>query len=473
MRDDWGMTTPFAERLTALDASFLDIETRGSHMDIGALAILEKGELRTADGGIDFPRIERLVEVNLSKVPRHRQRLVRVPVLAQPYWVDDAQFRLSYHVRHTALPRPGSERQLKRLTGRIFSQRLDPDRPLWELWVVEGLEGERFAMVLKAHHCLADGIAGAGILLELFMAEEREPPSWTPRPAPSPRALIEMELRHRAGGWRKLTGGLRAAAADPRSSLRNAREVVHGAVDTLAAGVTQARSTSLNPRHVGPHRRFDTCRMDLEELKEVKRRLGGKLNDVVLAVATGALHAFLRRREGTHDRDVAFRALVPVSTRGKDGGLGNRVALMLVSLPIDAEEPLERYRLVREATDHAKLESGHASASELFEDVANWTATTLVADLLKLAMTRRSFNVVITNVPGPPFELSLLGAPLSAIYPRVPLYENQALGIALLSYHGGMYWGLNADWSRVDDLHVLASALDASFAELLGAARGA
>jgi len=464
------MPPSFAERLSALDASFIEVETTGSHMEIGALAVFELGPLRTDGGGVDFERIARFVEAALPHVPHHRQRIHRPPVVHQPYWVDDDQFRLRYHVRHTALPRPGTDRQLKRLTGQIFSQRLDLARPLWELWVVEGLQDERFAVVFKAHHCLADGIAGAGILAELFGAREKEPEPWQPRPIPPPSELLRTEVEHRADGVPKLLAAIRHASSHPEEESAKLFEAATGAVETLRIGLSPARPSPFNPRRIGPHRRFDGCRLDLEEMKAVKRSLGGKLNDVVLAIASGALRRYLERQGEPLEDQRQFRALVPVNTRRDDGGAGNRVALMFVPLPLHIEEPRARYDKLLERTEHSKHEGGHAMASELFEDVANWTATSLVTVLMKLATFRHAFNVIITNVPGPPFPMDLLGAPLKSIYPRVPLYETQALGIALFSYDGGMFWGLNADWSSQAELHLLVEDIQTSFAELLALA---
>ncbi|MEZ4446259.1 MAG: wax ester/triacylglycerol synthase family O-acyltransferase [Polyangiaceae bacterium] len=464
------MAPHFADRLSALDASFLDIETTGSHMEIGAVATFELGPLRTEDGGVDFARIARFVESSLPRVPRYRQRILRAPIVDQPYWVDDHQFRLNYHLRHTALPRPGDERQLHRLAGRIFGHCLDPARPLWELWVVEGLRDDRFALIFKAHHALADGIAGAGILTEILTGTERDPEPWTPRPPPPPHELLQAEVTHRAAGVPRLVSALRDAAAHPLDQASTLRDAATGALETLRVGLSQARPSPLNPPHIGPHRRFDACRLDLEAMKAVKRSLGGTINDVVLTVATGAIARYLERLGEPLDDPRDFRALVPVNTRQDTGIAGNRVALMFVPLPLALRDPIARHTEICRRTAHAKHEGGHATASELFEDVANWTATTLVTALMKVATFRRAFNVVITNVPGPPFAMHLLGARLLAVHPRVPLYENQALGLALFSYDGGMYWGLNTDWSSGAHPHLLVQDIQTTFAELHTAA---
>ena len=411
----------FAERLSALDASFLDLETYGSRMQIGALALFDAAPLTLEHGGIDFDRIARFVEGAIEAVPRYRQRILRAAGVTQPYWVDDDHFRLGYHVRHTALPAPGTMRQLKRLTGRVFSQKLEHDRPLWQLWVVEGVEDGRFAMIFTAHHCLADGIAGAGILQALFTSPEREPKPWTPRAIPSRTELLAAEVKHRTEGLAKVPELVRHGAEEPRAALDAARRVVEEGMSTLNMGVSAASASPLNPPHIGPHRRFDVCRFDLNEMKRVKNELGGKLNDVVLAVAAGGIGRYLRRRGEDPASLDDFRALIPVNTRGgATQSTGNAVALMYARLPLAIEDPVERYRAVLAETRHAKSEAGHARASELFESLADRTATALVTGLMRLATARRSYNVVITNVPGPPLTLSLLGAPLRRIYPEVP-----------------------------------------------------
>ncbi|MEM1415732.1 MAG: wax ester/triacylglycerol synthase family O-acyltransferase [Myxococcota bacterium] len=470
--------TPSFERLSALDASFLGIETPGSHLQIGALAVFGMGPLREPHGGVDFARLKEYVGAALDRVPRYRQRLMHAPLFGQPYWIDDEAFHLDYHVRHTALPRPGDERQLKRLAGRIFSQRLDPTRPLWELWIVEGLSGDRFAMVLKAHHCLADGVAGASILATLLMGNSKANDApWTPRPAPTPRALLEAELRHRGRGWRRLGRDLATVARDPRPHLGAARKLMTGAVRTLSAGATPADRTPLNPDGVSPHRRFDGCRIELGAMKKVKNALGGTINDVVLATTAGALRRTFERQGVLADALHDVRALVPVNTRGKahgkkpGAGTGNSVALLLAKLPLDVADPRARYERVMAETRYAKTQSQNAEVTAVFEDVADFASTGLAVELMKLATRQRSYNLVVTNVPGPPFSLGLLGAPMEAIYPLVPLYENQALGIALLSYAGGMFWGFDADWTQLPELHLLVQDVRASFAELLALAR--
>ncbi|MEZ4339490.1 MAG: wax ester/triacylglycerol synthase family O-acyltransferase [Sandaracinaceae bacterium] len=459
-----------SERLSALDSAFLAIEEGGAHMHIGAIATLDARPLTTPEGGIDFERIYAHIERGLDLVPRYRQVLAEAPGLSQPQWVDDASFRLAYHVRHTALPRPGTLRQLRRLAGRVFSGRLDRARPLWELWVVEGLEGDRFALVLKAHHCLVDGMGGVGLLSMIFGPERAaSPTAWTPRPAPTMAQRLAHEVEHRSSGAKVLEEMLVDVVRHPREALAAAGQGLGETATLVREAFTPCRRTILNPSMVGPHRRFHGLRFDLADVKRVKDGLGGKLNDVVLATAAGGIGRWLERR----GEDVAaltdFRALVPVDVRHGKEGVGNRVGMMFAPLPLAETDPVRRFERVVEVTTRLKGEAGHARTTERVEDLSDWALPSFVTDLFKLAGWLNTFNVVITNVPGPPMRLSLCGATLRSVEPLVPLFRSQALGLALFSYDGGLFWGLNADWAIVDDLHVLADDLEHAFAELRAA----
>ncbi|MBX3271656.1 MAG: wax ester/triacylglycerol synthase family O-acyltransferase [Sandaracinaceae bacterium] len=459
------------ERLSALDAAFLAAERGGAHMHIGALATFEGGPLVGPDGGVDFARVRAHVEGWLERLPRYRQRITSIPMLSRRVWSDDPHFRLDYHVRHAALPRPGDLRQLKRLAGRIFGQRLDRERPLWELWVIEGLDGGGFAMVLKTHHCLVDGIGGVELLGALFGAESQARERFAPQPAPSPRALVGAELDERAKNAVRRAQELARLAAHPAEAVGAARDVAREAAALVMDGLTPCDRTSLNPDAIGPHRRFDVVRHDLEEVKAIKRALGGKLNDVVLATAAGALGRTLARR-GTHPAVLTdFRALVPVDVRHGRGGVGNRVGMMFARLPLAEADPIARHRAVLAQTEHVKHTAAHAQTTELIEDLSDELFPSIVAAVFTYAARAGTFNVVITNVPGPPFPMALLGSRLTALYPLVPLFESQALGIALFSYDGALHWGLNADWGAMPDLHLFADDLRASFDELRDAAR--
>jgi WS/DGAT/MGAT family acyltransferase len=471
------------DRLTALDAMFLEIEDASVHMHVGAVGIFELGPLRRPDGGLDIERVRRLTAPAIGRSRRFRQRLERVPLLGHPVWVDDDRFNLDYHVRHTALPEPGDERKLKRLVGRIMSQKLDYHKPLWEMWFVEGLTGDRFAVITKAHHAMIDGISGVDLLGLLMSpeaeasvrdaeAEAEQPHRWLPRPKPGALGLLAGEVARRAALPFGLLAVGREALSHPRESLEAARDVIEGVGEVLGAGLSSASHTPLNPA-LGPHRRFDWLRMDLGAVKDVKNALGGTVNDVVLAVASGALRAFLEGR-GAEVDGLDFRAMLPVSTRTADqrGRLGNRVAQLLARLPVDEGDRARRYARVLETT--RKLKSSHqVQGADLLERFGDWTAKELVAAVIKLATERLAFNIVVTNVPGPQFTAYLLGARMLEIHPLVPLFANQGVGIALFSYDGNLFWGFNSDWDSMPDLHDLVLAVDTEFEALRKLAREA
>ncbi len=457
-------------RLTALDASFLDLESPGVHMHVGSVGIFEPGPLVHEDGGLDFDQILVLAESALTRTPRFRQKLAHVPLTGHPIWVDDEHFNLLYHLRHTALPLPGDERRLKRLVGRIMSEKLDRAKPMWELWFVEGLEGGRFAVVSKVHHCLIDGISGVD-LLSAFMGpdpDHRPEPAaahWIPRPGPGPLRLLADEAARRVSLPGRVLGGAARALRRPERTLAQGTRAATGLAETLAKAFSPAADTPLNVA-IGPHRRFDWTRMDLGVVREVGVAHGGKVNDVVLACVSGAVRDWL----SAHGQDldaIDFRTLVPVSTRSASerGKLGNRVSMLVARLPVDEPDPRRRIARVIDETRKLKT-SGQVQGSEALEEISDWTVAGLLTTISRLAAARRAFNIVVTNVPGPQVPVFLNGARLLASYPLVPLFENQALGVALLSYDGALYWGFNADWDALPDLHDFVLAVEREF-ELL------
>lgn len=460
------------DRLTALDGAFLALESPTVHMHVGSVHIFEAGPLATPDGGLDIERIKELSEPALRRNARFRQRIERIPLFDDPVWVDDPDFKLDYHLRHTALPEPGDTRQLKRLAGRIFSQKLDPHRPLWEMWFVEGLEDGRFAVITKIHHCMIDGVSGADLLSGYMQALNGDGTPqrvaslrWIPRPAPSPSQLLADEIARRATLPAKVARAGLAAVRDPRGAFDSARGAANAVGEALSAGLGSASSTPLND-DIGPYRRFDWTRIDLGAVKEVKTRLGGTVNDVVLAIVSGAMRTFLIRR-GVEVDGLDFRAMLPVNVRRAEqaGKLGNRVSFLMARLPVGERDPARRYQLVLETTSGLKAGKA-AEGSELIEEISDWTASGLFSGMTKLAARTRSYNMVVTNVPGPPFPVSILGAQMHELYPLVPLFTNQALGVALFSYDGGLFWGFNADWDAVPDLHEFVEAVQAEFETL-------
>jgi WS/DGAT/MGAT family acyltransferase len=458
------------ERLSALDAAMIFMETSHTHMHIGQVGILEAGPLTMRDGGLDFERIRAHIAGSLDAIPRHRQRLAFIPIEKHPVWVDDHQFNLDYHVHHTSLPRPGSIRQLKRLVGRIMSQKLDLSKPLWEFWLVEGLEGGRFAIVNKVHHCMVDGVAAVNVLSSSFStdpkAPARRPSAWRARPAPSAIDLAMAGLQRRASVPLVLARSAVSALANPRQTLQAMRDAGEGAVEAVAGKMRPAARTLLNVDEVGPHRRIDCVRFDLDEVKEVKNRLGCKVNDVVLATVAGAVRRYLRaHRKSVEGLD--FRVIVPVNARPPSaaGDLGNRVVPTLARLPLEIRDAGERLRVIGKTT-RALKGSKQVHAVELFEDVSNWADAALLSEVVRRLTRWWAGNLIVTNVAGPPFPLYFLGARLLEGYPFVPMMANQALCIAVLSYDGGLHWGFNADWDAVADLHDLVECFKAEFAEL-------
>jgi diacylglycerol O-acyltransferase / wax synthase len=464
------------KRLSSLDRTFLDLEFPHAHMHVAGVMTFEAQALRNSAGGIDIDRIREYVASRLHLLPRYRQRIARIPIENHPVWIDDDRFNVDYHVRHTALPRPGDEDQLKRLAGRIVSQQLDRGKPLWELWIVEGLSDDRFAAISKSHHCMVDGIAAVDLATVLLspapQPEISTPPPWKAQPAPSRSELILEEAARRLRAPVEAGQAAIEALQNPLETVENLTSQISAVTETLAAGLSPASDSPFN-RPLGPHRRIEWSAVDLAEVKRVKNRLGGTVNDVVLATVAGAVGSFLRRR-GLTAAEVAlldFRAMVPVSVRTKSqrGTLGNRIASWAVRLPIAQTDPRRRLQQVYEVTRDLK-ESRQALGAEVLARVSEWTVPTLLSVAMRLAARARSFNLTVTNVPGPQIPLYLLGARMQAAYPLGPLFENQTLNIALLSYDGRLHWGLNADYDTLPDIVELGAALEASFAELRAAA---
>jgi diacylglycerol O-acyltransferase len=456
------------DRLSALDTTFLELEDENVHMHVAAVAIFEAAPLRGPDG-LDMERIRAAVEAALVETPRFRQKVKRIPLFDHPVWVDDDRFNLSYHLRHTALPGPGDTRTLKRLAGRVLSQKLDRGKPLWEMWVVEGVEGDRLAMIVKAHHAMVDGISGVDLLARMMRLEPTPavaaPPRWIPRPAPREAQLLADELWRRVSYPLWLAREAVGSLTRPAELLARVREQTGAFAEVVRAGLQPTTATPLNP-DIGPYRRFDWTRHDLEALRDVRRRFGVTLNDVVLAVSAGVIGRFLERR-GVDLQDVCFRAQVPVNTReGDDRAVGNQVVMLMADLPVAEPDPRERLRQVHETMQRLKR-SRQRAGIQFLEELGDQVATRLWIDFARLATRQRSFNVVITNIPGPPRPVYLLEARMEGIYPLVPLAGNQALGIALFSYAGGLHWGFHADWDALPDLHEFVMGIDEEVERML------
>ena len=457
------------DRLSAIDASFLHQEKEASHMHVGALVVFE-GPAPERD---DF---RAHLESRLRLVPRYRQKLAFPRLeMGRPFWVDDPSFNIDYHMRHTALPKPGSDEQLRHLVGRIFSQRLDRSKPLWELWVVQGLEEGRFAIISKTHHALVDGVSGVDIATVLFdlssvPAELPEDEGWSAEPEPSGADLVAEGVKGLVKTPFELAGRALGAAQRPGETLERVREAAEGIGEVVWAGLNPAPDVPLNTK-IGPHRRIWWVESRLADFKEIKNALGGTVNDAVLTVVAGALGRWLRDR-GVRTEGLELRALVPVSIRTEHdrGELGNRIAAMRGPLPVYVGDPVERLMTVREAMGSLK-ESKQALGAEVIAGLQDFAPPTLLAQASRLNFSTRLFNLIVTNVPGPQFPLYLLGREMERIVPIAFLPENHALAIAIMSYNGKVDFGLLADYDAMPDLEAFGGYLDQSLAELLKAAR--
>ena len=454
------------DRLSGLDASFLHMEEGPAHMHVASTSIFE-GSPPAYDEFRDH------IASRLHLVPRFRQRLRFVPYgLGRPVWVDDPQLNLDYHVRHTALPPPGSEEQLRNLAARIFSQRLDRSKPVWEMWLVEGLEGDRFAVIGKSHHCLVDGVSGVDITTVMYDLEpdpgsHPPPPTWIPRPEPSDAQLLADALLERATSPQEMVRGARALTRGPRQALGAAVDALEAAGAFARAGLAAPPST-FNV-DIGPYRRFAMVRSELPELKRIKNAAGGTVNDVILAAVAGALGRYLRER-GHSTGGLELRAMVPISVRASDerGALGNRVSAMMAALPIWCDDPLERLRIITESMGDLKR-SKQAVGANLLTELADFAPPTIASQAGRLQSRQRWFNLVVTNVPGPQFPLYLLGRRLIEVFPMVPLAKRQSLCVGIMSYDGTVNFGLIGDYDAMAELDALEADLEASLGELSAA----
>jgi WS/DGAT/MGAT family acyltransferase len=470
--------TAHYERLSFLDNSFLALETRSTHFHVGSVMIFEAGTLKTPGGGIDIARIKEHFDAKLHLVPRYRQRLAWVPLERYPVWVDDEHFNIDYHVGHIALPRPGSDEQLKRIAGRLMSQQLDRDKPLWEMIIVEGLEGDRFAMVSKIHHAMIDGVAGVdlmAVLLNMVPTDELESgPPFEPRTVPNGTELVVRETTRRITETAAKILGVRGMLSDAARIGSDTAHRVRAMAASLSSGWLTPTGRSPINGPVGPNRRFDWLNVPLDEIKAIKNSFGGTVNDAILAIVAGGVrHFFVEYRGMTIDEvaELDFRVMAPVSVRAESqaGSLGNQVAMWLVPMPVGEPDPARRFAIVAEETAELKETDQALGAASLVRLSAGAPAT-LVALGARLASSVRPFNVTVTNVPGPQFPLYMLTSRLEVTYPLVPLWESHGVGIALFSYLGVVSWGFNADYDVVEDVADLATSMQFATAELLAAA---
>ena len=443
------------DRLSPLDTTFLLLERDGQPMHIGGLMVFEG----------PAPSYEQLCEYldsRLDQVPRYRQRMRSVPLnLGQPIWVDDENFEMEFHVRHTAVPKPGRSEQVERLASRLLSQRLDLERPLWEIWLVEGLAKGRWALINKAHHAMIDGLSGHDIMeviLDVDTEGRENPPStWAPDPAPGTVGLVTdavVDSVKRPG--EHLTRIV--------SRVGNPRELVeHVAIRTVGSKSVGSRLLATDSAFggpIGPHRRWGWVEGDLATIKAVKNAFGGTVNDVILTAVTGGFRALLAHR-GIDTRPLQIQSMIPVSTRmpGEASG-GNEVSAMFAQLPIGVDDPVERLHAMTRQMDRVK-KSGAPLTVDSIIGMADFVPPMLFAAAGRLAgrVDLKAFDTVTTNVPGPQVPLYLLGRQLQTLIPFVPLGPGVRISTAIVSYNGTINFGVTADYDSVRDLPVFLKGI--------------
>ena len=458
-----------AERLRAEDASFLLFESPNAHMHLSWVWVFRGGSLVRADGGVDIEAVRQHMAARLFRFPRFRQRLAWTPLEGHPAWVDDETFKVRYHVQHAALPDPGDAARLETTAAAIVSQPLDRSKPLWELWVVEGLADGGFAVVLKVHHCMMDGFSTVDLMHGLLDAEPcprpDEPGDWIPRPAPGPLVLLRDGVVERVRLAARLAGASRRWFLDAHAW----RYLFGAAEEVLGAGLARPPATPFN-RPIGPHRLLGWTGAPHEDLRRAGERLGGTVQDVALAAVAGAV-AKLLARSGAHVAGDAIRVVVPVTTRdaAASGASSNRTDAAVVTLPIAERDRRRRVRAIARATADARRDGAALHNLDFLLRVAGLTGRATLG--LGLAARRRLYacNLVVTDIPGPATPLHLLDARLVEAYPLVPLLDDQGLGIAFASYDGTYWAGLVADWELVPDLATVTDDLRAELDALCGA----
>ena len=463
-----------AQKLRALDASFLHLETRYTHMHIGGIAVFEPSPLGT--GASLYDGIVQAIEPRLDVIPRYRQKLAFVPLsLDTPVWIDDPEFDISNHIVHAALPKPGGDREVTQFVARVFSRQLDRRRPLWELYIVEGLRDGRWALLTKTHHAMVDGISNLELMTLLLDTEpDTSPPSeestWEAQRAPSSTGLLMSSLRDRLARPGRLVNAARAVAENPTRMAAALRDTASGVV---AMAATMRVPKSIINGKTGASRGYAFNRFSLEDFRIVKNVYGGTINDVVLATVAGGLRHFLiKRGVDPNDPQQALQALCPVSIRDSSErtALGNRLAMLLVKLPIDEENPDLRVFRVRTVVDKLKARK-QAVGADFLLNLAGFAPSTLHATVARTSLRSIGFNLVVTNVPGPQVPLYCRGAKLIEAFPIAFLYEGQWLSVAIFSYLGWLNFGHLSDAHGIPDIDVFAKCVERSFNELVRAAR--
>jgi diacylglycerol O-acyltransferase / wax synthase len=452
------------ERMSTLDAGFFFVEHKNVPMHLGSLMVFEGPAPAYRD-------IAGLFAAKLPLVPRYRQVVHTVPLhVFHPAWADDENFEIGYHVRHAAVPKPGRPRQLRQLAGRIFAQRLDRDRPLWEAWLLEGIEGGRWALLSKVHHCMVDGIGGTDLMTAIFDlspdAARVLPVAWAPEPGPSVLSLVASGARDTVT-WpiRQLAGapGFVRGRLGSRADLVRFSRGLGGSARRLAV----PSASSLNGP-IGPHRRWVWTTASLSRVKRIRSAVGGTVNDVLLAAITRGFRDLLIER-GELSEGLVVRSLVPISLRRQDerGVITNRVSAVLANLPVGEPDPMRRLALLREQMDDLKR-TRQAVGAEFLTEMLGFAAPTLLALGSRAAfqLPQPLVQTVTTNVPGPRFPLFVLGRKMVEAYPYVPIGDNVRISVAIFSYLDRFSFGITADYSAAPDLDVLTKGIRRGLAEL-------
>ncbi len=465
------------DRLSGLDAAFLEMESSTRHMHVGALFIFDPPQ----DGrNVGFHRFLKLVRSRLHLVPRYRQRLQHPPLRSgNPVWVDDPHFDLAYHVRHAALPAPGTTAQLTEYCARILSRQLDRSKPLWELYVIEGLEEGRVALLGKSHHAMVDGLSGidiATVMLDVDPEASRkipDPERWNPKPTPKPHELAADQIVRLATSPAELVESAQRLASAPKKTARRVAEVGRGVARVVRSNVAKPAPRSLLNQPIGPHRRFAIQRVALDDVKLVKNAFKTTVNDVVLAMTADAVGRFLRARTARTD-GLWLRAMVPVSTRtdSEEHHLGNRIVSVFVDLPMFEMDPVERLRICHDGMSDVRKSHAAVGANFLI-GLGDFAPPTIHAMASRAAVNSRLFNFLVTNVPGPQLPIYCLGARLLGAFPFTPLAANHALGVGVMSLDGWMNFGLTADYDALPDVEDLTGYLVDAVTELVDCAHAA
>jgi diacylglycerol O-acyltransferase len=470
------------EWMSPVDSSFLHIENDNTPMHIGAVSIF-------AGPPPPFDDLRAMVAGKLGLVPRYRQKVRSVPLaVGPPVWIDDPHFSLDYHLRHTAVPKPGGEQQLRQMAARIFSQHLDRNKPLWELWAVEGLQGKRWALLSKVHHCMVDGVAATDLMSVMFSdataagdggggatgsagarggAGRLAVREWAPAPEPTGPEVLVRTLARRASPAGQLEA-LRRMAAAPRETLRSVAEM---------ARATTAASTSMRPvgassltGPIGPHRRWSWAEVRLADVKTVRAELGGTVNDVVLTLITNGFRELLDGRGEDLPENRVVRTMVPVSVRrkGERGVYDNRVSAVFASLPVGLDDPAVRLRSIRLEMDGIK-ESKQAVAGDVLTSMSGFAPPLLLAlgSRLVTLSPRLNMHTATTNVPGPQQPVQTLGRRMLQSFPFVPVVGSIRIVVAIFSYDGGLFFGVTGDYDGARDIDVLTAGIASGMDDLL------